>query len=45
MIKFILIKISFDKCIWIFQKKKSNSVSLTMLKPLTVWITMNCGKF
>ena len=26
-----------------FQKKKS--ASLTMLKPLTVWITTNCGKF
>ena len=28
-----------------FQKKKSTSASLTMLKPLTVWITTNCGKF
>ena len=27
------------------QKKKSASASLTMLKPLTVWITTNCGKF
>ena len=26
-------------------EKKSTSVSLTMLKPLTVWITANCGKF
>ena len=26
-------------------KKKSTLVSLTMLKPLTVWITTNCGKF
>ena len=26
-------------------EKKSPSVSLTMLKPLTVWITANCGKF
>ena len=25
--------------------KTSNSASLTMLKPLTVWITANCGKF
>ena len=25
--------------------KKKTSASLTMLKPLTVWITMNCGKF
>ena len=28
-----------------FQKKKSISVLLTMPKPLTVWITINCGKF
>ena len=27
------------------KKKKSTSVSLTMLKPLTMWITTNCGKF
>ena len=26
-------------------KKASTSASLTMLKPLTVWITTNCGKF
>ena len=25
-------------------KKKSTSASLTTLKPLTVWITTNCGK-
>ena len=25
--------------------KTSTSVSLTTLKPLTVWITTNCGKF
>ena len=25
--------------------KKSSSVSLTILKPLTVWITTKCGKF
>ena len=24
--------------------RPSTSVSLTMLKPLTVWITANCGK-
>ena len=35
---------------WIIEKarefkKTSTSVSLTMLKPLTVWITTNCGKF
>ena len=28
-----------------FQKKKSISASLTMPKALTVWITINCGKF
>ena len=28
-----------------FQKKTSISVLLTMPKPLTVWITTNCGKF
>ena len=26
-------------------EKKSTSASLTILKPLTVWITTNCGKF
>ena len=26
-------------------RKTSNSALLTMLKPLTVWITINCGKF
>ena len=26
-------------------KKTSTSALLTMLKPLTVWITINCGKF
>ena len=26
-------------------RKISNSASLTILKPLTVWITANCGKF
>ena len=35
---------------WIMEKtgnsrKTSTSVSLTMLKPKTVWITTNCGKF
>ena len=25
--------------------KTSNSALLTMPKPLTVWITINCGKF
>ena len=28
-----------------FQKKTSTSASLTMPKPLTVWITISCGKF
>ena len=28
-----------------FQKKTSISALLTMPKPLTVWLTMNCGKF
>ena len=27
------------------QKKTSISALLTMSKPLTVWITINCGKF
>ena len=26
-------------------RKTSTFASLTMLKPLTVWITTNCGKF
>ena len=33
---------------WIIEKarefQKNTSASLTMLKPLTVWITTNCGK-
>ena len=28
-----------------FQKKTSISALLTMPKPLTVWTTINCGKF
>jgi len=28
-----------------FQKKTSTSALLTMPKPLTMWITTNCGKF
>ena len=28
-----------------FQKKTSTSASFTMLKPLIMWITTNCGKF
>ena len=36
--------------LWITEKAKefqktSTSASLTALKPLTVWITINCGKF
>ena len=40
-----------DNICWIiekareFQKKKSTYASLTTLKPLTVWITTNSGKF
>ena len=35
---------------WIIEKqensrKASTSASLTTIKPLTVWITINCGKF
>ena len=32
---------------WIIEKTRETSVSvlLTMPKPLTVWITINCGKF
>ena len=35
---------------WIMEKKESSrktsiSALLTMLKPLTVWIRINCGKF
>ena len=32
---------------WIIEKDNSRktSASLTILKPLTVWITRNCGKF
>ena len=29
----------------VFQKKTSTVALLTMPKPLTVWITINCGKF
>ena len=39
-----------DNICWIIEKarelkKKSTSASLTMLNPLTVWITTHCGKF
>ena len=29
----------------VHSRKTSTSASLTMLKPLTVWITANCGRF
>ena len=37
-------------CLWIIEKarefqKTSTALSLTALKPLTLWITTNCGKF
>ena len=34
--------------LWIMEKQESSrktSALLTMPKPLTVWITINCGKF
>ena len=40
-----------DNILWIiekarqFQRKTSISALLTMPKPLTVWITINCGQF
>ena len=39
-----------DDIHWIIEKarefqKKSTCALLTMPKPLTVWITINCGKF
>ena len=39
-----------DSICWIIEKQEnsrkiSTSASLTMPKPLTVWITTNCGKF
>ena len=39
-----------DNICWIIKntrefQKKIYSALLTMLKPLTVWITINCGKF
>ena len=34
-----------EKAIEFQKKKKSISALLTMPKPLTVWITINCGKF
>ena len=42
--------ILFSTSIWSYKKQENSrkiftSASLTMLKPLTVWITINCGKF
>ena len=34
-----------EKAIEFQKKKKSISALLTMPQPLTVWITINCGKF
>ena len=39
-----------DNILWIWKKQESSrktsiSALLTMPKPLTVWITINCGKF
>ena len=36
---------SGGSCSHEMKKKPSISVLLTMPKPLTVWITINCGKF
>ena len=45
-------KDQYAKIDWIIKKKKQKnsresfiSALLTMPKPLTVWITINCGKF
>ena len=38
-----------DNIRWIMEKESSRKTSasalLTMPKPLTVWVTINCGKF
>ena len=44
------LEIKFAKLRWVIEKEKNSrkptsSASLTKLKPLTVWITTNCGKF
>ena len=44
------IRVQIANIFWIIDeqensRKTSTSASLTMLKPLTVWITTNCGKF
>ena len=40
-------RVQIAKICWIIKKarKTSTSAFLTMPKPLTVWITINCGKF
>ena len=39
------IRLIVEKAREVQKKKKSISALLTMPKPLTVWITINCGKF
>ena len=48
--KGIGIRAQIANILWIIEKARefretSTSASLTMLTPLTVWITTNCGKF
>ena len=41
-------EIKFANIHWIMEKAREfnkNTASLTMLKPLTVWLTTHCGKF
>ena len=43
-------EIKLPTCAWSWEKQESSrktsiSASLTIPKPLTVWITINCGKF
>ena len=43
-------RVQISNICWIIEKsrefqKTSTSASLIMPKPLTVWITINCGKF
>ena len=37
--------LDYRKSSRILEKKTSTSVPLTTLKPLTAWITTNCGKY
>ena len=46
----VWVMINLFQCVFTFSskplsKKPSFSALLTMPKPLTVWITINCGKF